>query len=501
MMCRLGATHINLSTGENFKNMEVYTKSQHEPPSVLNILSKEVQTQLRRKQYIFKTKRYNDKHKSKSSSSNKEKAQEEKINVTTAATTETSDAAIQEEKEPDNNGTTATAPIINTRCNSQGATTTDYSPLPTKERKLIDFRNKVYIAPLTTVGNLPFRRIMKRFGADITCGEMAVATNLLEGKSSEWALLKRHADEDVFGVQIAAGFPDVFTRTCELLEAHTTVDFVDLNCGCPLDIVCNKDSGAKLMLRDKKLKSCLEGIRSVLSCPITVKMRTGWDESKPFAHHLVPKIQSWGIDGISAVMIHGRSRLQRYSKLANWDYISQVAQACYSNTDDDNDFVSKIPILGNGDVFSYTDYEEKVAKEGISPTAMLGRGALIKPWLPTEIKERRHWDISASERLDMLKNFVKFGLEHWGSDQQGVNNTRRFLLEWLSFLHRYVPVGMLERVPQQMNQRPPSYMCGRSDLETLMLSKHASDWIKISEMLLGPVPEGFQFEPKHKASG
>lgn len=140
--------------------------------------------------------------------------------------------------------------------------------------------------------------------------------------------------------------------------------------------------------------------------------------------------------------IHGRSRLQRYSRLANWEYISQVASG--QSTD-----LPQIPLIGNGDIFSYTDYEDKIlkrvnnesddgndSKNNLLPTAMLGRGALIKPWLPTEIKERRHWDISASERFDMLKDFVRFGLEHWGSDQQGVNQTRRFLLEWISFLHR-----------------------------------------------------------------
>jgi tRNA-dihydrouridine synthase 3 len=161
-----------------------------------------------------------------------------------------------------------------------------------------------------------------------------------------------------------------------------------------------------------------------------------------------------------------------------------------------------IPVIGNGDVFSFTDYEEKLERSpGVIPCAMLARGALIKPWLPTEIKERRHWDISASERFDMLKTFCKFGLEHWGSDNMGVNKTRRFLLEWISFLYRYVPVGLLEVLPQQMNQRPPIHMYGRSDLETLMMSKNAADWIKLSEMLLGKVPDGFQFEPKHKANG
>jgi len=176
--------------------------------------------------------------------------------------------------------------------------------IPSK-RKLIDFRNKVYIAPLTTVGNLPFRRIMKHYGADITCGEMALADQLLGGKPSEWALLKRHPSEDVFGVQIAAGHADQYTRVAEVLanEPSMDIDFVDLNLGCPIDMVCQKGAGASLMLREKKLKASLEGMLKVLPCPVTIKMRTGWKEDQPIAHEFQPKIQSWQIDGVGAFMV------------------------------------------------------------------------------------------------------------------------------------------------------------------------------------------------------
>ena len=150
------------------------------------------------------------------------------------------------------------------------------------------------------------------------------------------------------------------------------------------------------------------------------------------------------------------------------DIFTVAAMTVQQSSKDDNDnTVPRIPIIGNGDIFSYTDYQTKVLaarnnadSPAVEPTAMLALGALIKPWLPTEIKDCRHWDISASERLDLLKDFVSYGLQHWGSDQQGVNTTRRFLLEWLSFLHRYIPVGLLERIPQVLNHRPPGVRHG-----------------------------------------
>lgn len=99
----------------------------------------------------------------------------------------------------------------------------------------------------------------------------------------------------------------------------------------------------------------------------------------------------------------------------------------------------------------------------------------------------------------MLKRFCDYGLEHWGTDSQGVNTTRRFLCEWQSFLYRYIPVGLLEVLPQRINERAPPFR-GRDELEDLMASPRASDWVKLSERLLGPAPEDFVFQPKHKAN-
>jgi len=352
------------------------------------------------------------------------------------------------------------------------------------EKKKVDFKDKLYLAPLTTVGNLPYRRVCKRLGVDITCGEMAMSTNLLQGGQGEWALLRRHPSEDVFGVQICGGYPDSMSKVAELINAECNVDFIDINMGCPIDLVFKKGEGSALMGRLSKLEKVVRGMVEVSNIPITIKMRTGIYENKNTAHKVVPMIKEWGV---GAMALHGRTREQRYTKAADWEYIDQCAQLS-----------DPIPFFGNGDILSFEDanlHRENTHVSGL----MIARGALIKPWIFTEIKEQRHWDISSHERFEILREYTNFGLEHWGSDHKGVENTRRFLLEWLSFLHRYIPVGVLEQPPQKINQRPPAYV-GRDDMETMLASRNANDWVKLSEMLLGPVPDNFIFLPKHKAN-
>ncbi|KAL7588807.1 hypothetical protein Lser_V15G40297 [Lactuca serriola] len=355
-----------------------------------------------------------------------------------------------------------------------------------REKKLIDFKDKLYLAPLTTVGNLPFRRVCKALGADITCGEMAMCTNLLQGQAAEWALLRRHVSEDIFGVQICGAYPDTVARACELIEQECTVDFIDINMGCPIDLVVNKGAGSALLSKPMRMKNVIQAASSTVDIPITIKARTSYYEGRSRIDSVIANIAEWGA---SAVTIHGRSRQQRYTKQPDWEYVYQCTKKAPQS----------LQVLGNGDIFSFSDWKTHKSDCPQLSSCMIARGALVKPWLFTEIKEQRDWDISSGERLDIFKDYVRFGLQHWGSDTKGVETTRHFLLEWLSYTYRYVPFGLLEVIPQKLNWRPPAYF-GRDDLETLMASESAADWIKISEMLLGKVPDGFVFSPKHKSN-
>ncbi|KAF5384202.1 hypothetical protein D9615_003375 [Tricholomella constricta] len=382
---------------------------------------------------------------------------------------------------------------------SDSGTQLDAPDVPSRfsEKKRLHWSGKTYLAPLTTVGNLPFRRLCVKYGADITCGEMGLASSFLAGSKEEWSLVRRHPDESIFGIQVAGNKPSTLVPTAEVIAKECTgnVNFVDINCGCPIDLVFKSGSGSALLDTPGKLGKILIGMNKALGdIPVTVKLRTGVKDGRNTAHKLMPRAAAeWGA---GCITLHGRTRQQRYTRLADWDYIKECVDAVRAKEAEDD--LPPIPIFGGGDCYSSEDYWSNVEKTGVDGV-MLARGALIKPWIFTEVKEHREWDISARERLDIIRTYAEYGINHFGSDTTGVNTTRRYLCEALSFQYRYVPIGLLERLPGRINDRAPVFR-GRDELETLLASPDSKDWVKISEMFLGPAPESWTFMPKHKSN-
>lgn len=412
--------------------------------------------------------------------------------------------------------------------------------LPSEKRRLYFDASTPVLAPLTTQGNLPFRRLCTTLGATFTYSEMAMSLPLLQGHKPEWALIKAHESElqpptlttkdtivqpypsliaynsqtdTRFSAQIAANKPWVATKATEVLTTllpPQSLRSIDLNVGCPIDLVYREGAGSALMDSPSKLEKILHGMNAVSgSTPITCKIRLGTRDNKPTAQKLVERLVlghgSATPSGVAAITLHGRSRQQRYSRSADWEYIASTASLIkrlnaqsaalidtirapdprtLSGASGGDD--SKVFFLGNGDCYTHTAYASHIREAGVD-TVMIARGALHKPWIFEEIAAGQMLDKSSSERLGYVERFCRFGLEAWGSDEWGVGTTRRFLLEWLSFACRYVPVGLLERVPDaggerwaepSIQDRAPAYR-GRDDLETLMASGDFRDWIKI----------------------
>ena len=395
--------------------------------------------------------------------------------------------------------------------------------LPSEKRRIYFGPETPVLAPLTTQGNLPFRRLCVALGAQVTYSEMAMSVPLIQGQKSEWALLRAHESEGTppiyepgatvvkqychsrdlkFGAQIAANKPwqalkatEILTQLCPYLRV------IDLNCGCPIDLVYRTGAGSALLDNQGKLEKILSGMNAVSGeVPVTTKIRMGTKDNKPNALKLVDRLVyggqgsqeiGSGPSGVAAITLHGRSRQQRYTKNADWRYISECATLIkeYNHTGDtvadtvreadgrSQPASGKVYFLGNGDCYSHVDYNVHLEEAKVD-SIMIARGALIKPWIFEEIQQGQYIDKSASERLALVEQYVRYGLETWGSDEMGIGITRRFLLEWLSFAYRYVPIGILEYLPPNLQDRPPAWK-GRNDLETLLGSGNYKDWIKI----------------------
>jgi tRNA-dihydrouridine synthase 3 len=394
---------------------------------------------------------------------------------------------------------------------------------PSEKRKLYFGPETPVLAPLTTQGNLPFRRMCVEFGAQLTYSEMAMTLPMIQGQKAEWALLKAHESEispprytpksvvkgydnskDLkFGTQISANKPWQAAKGAEILSRlvpHLRV--IDLNCGCPIELVCRTGAGSALLDAPSKLEKMIRGMNAVSGeIPITAKIRMGTRDGKPTALKTIERLvfggyesrERLGAPGCAAITLHGRSRQQRYTKSADWTYIAECAALIQSYNEKKDDFTDTIReadartqantatggtyFIGNGDCYSHIDYLDHLQNSRVD-SVMVARGALIKPWIFEEIEKGQYIDKSATERLSYIEKFARYGLEAWGSDEVGVGQTRRFLLEWLSFAHRYIPVGILDHLPPSLQDRPPAYR-GRDDLETLLASDNYLDWIKL----------------------
>jgi tRNA-dihydrouridine synthase 3 len=289
------------------------------------------------------------------------------------------------------------------------------------------FAGKLWLAPLTFGGNLPFRRLCVELGAEVTVGEMAVVYKLLRDKNSEFALLRSHPDEPFFGAQLAEKKLDALAEGARI-AASRGARFVDLNCGCPIDQITRHGLGASLLNKPARLGRLVEAMAKAVTVPVTAKVRTGWREGKENISEVARACEE---AGAAAITIHGRTREQRYSKSADWDRIGQVAAE------------RGIPVVGNGDILTPYEARERMRRSGVT-SVMLARGALIKPWLFREIREGRTWLPTAEERFSVIWRFVELLREHFLDDERGRRRAMRFLPWHLNFFCRYRPLPEAE---------------------------------------------------------
>jgi tRNA-dihydrouridine synthase 3 len=286
------------------------------------------------------------------------------------------------------------------------------------------FAGSVWLAPLTRGGHLAFRRLCVELGAQVTVGEMVVARHLVKrGRASEFALLRSHPDEPCFGVQLADRHPETLAEAARMAEARGA-RFVDLNCGCPIGAITGRGLGASLLKKPGRLARLVASLVAAVRVPVTVKLRTGWSEAQRNVRELARACEE---AGASAISIHGRTREQRYSKAADWDLIGEVAAE------------RRVPVVGNGDILTHYEARSRQSRSGVA-SVMIGRGALIKPWLFREIREGRALDPTPEQRLGLLVHFVELMREHFGADERGRKRILGFLPWHLGFFARYRPL-------------------------------------------------------------
>ncbi len=284
----------------------------------------------------------------------------------------------------------------------------------------IEIKNRVILAPMAGVSNTSFRKIIKEMGAGLIYCEMVSDKAVTFESKKTMDLLKmdemeRPISQQIFGSDIAS-----FVTAAKKIYEMQHPDIIDINMGCPVPKVAIKNQAGSALLKDpKKIGEIVSAVVNAVPCPVTVKIRSGWDEQHINAVEVAKICES---AGASAIAVHARTRSQGYSGKADWNIIKQVKEAV------------SIPVIGNGDVTSCY-LAKQMLDETKCDAVMIGRGVLGNPWLIKECvdyleKGIEPKEVTYEDKINMMRRHYELLKEDKGEVVASLE-IRMFILYYL----------------------------------------------------------------------
>jgi nifR3 family TIM-barrel protein len=287
----------------------------------------------------------------------------------------------------------------------------------------LKINNRVVFAPMAGISNISYRKIIKEMGAGLIYSEMISNMGIVYNNQKTIDLLKINEEERPIAIQIFGSDIDSFVKAAKYVEENIHPDIIDINVGCPVPKVALKSqAGSALLKNPEKIYEIVKAVKDNTSTPISVKIRSGWDENHINAIEVGKLVEK---AGASLIAIHARTRSQGYSGNADWNIIKKLKENV------------NIPVIGNGDIKTIED-AKKMLEETKCDAIMIGRASLGNPWFIKECVEYiENGNIiekpTYEERLNMIKKHFQL-LKENTSERQALLEIRTHALWYIKYL-------------------------------------------------------------------